>query len=501
MEIQEKLTFLKNHLNKIKLKNHMIQIINFDAETACPVKGLEDQFELINILSDELFKLNQDKEYIQTINYLHDNKEKLNELDSILIDHLYKEQQKTINYTPEFNLELSKTFNTAFINWSKAKQAKDFNLFKDDLQKILNLQYKMYELSSTKFDNIYDFLLDSYEPGMTSKDLDVFFEKCKQRIIPLLEKIKNSKVKIRTDFLSRKVPVSLQQEFSKYLIDCIGFDLTRGSFTTSEHPFTDELYKNDVRITTHYYEDNFLSNLFSIVHEGGHAIFAQNQLEEDHNNYLNNSMSLGMHESVSRFYENRIARSKEFIDSIIYPSLSKYFPSYFDDVSKEELYQGINLVVPSLIRTEADELTYTLHIIIRYELEKDLLNGKISVDTIKDEWNKKYQKYLGITPENDAEGILQDVHWASGFGYFPTYSLGNAYNSMYYKRLEKEIDISKAISTNNILLINNWMKDNVFSLANRNTSKVWIKKITNKDFSGDDFLSYLEEKYSKIYKL
>ncbi len=501
MGLNEQLSFLKEQLNKIKIKQHMLQIINFDAETVCPKKGLEDQFELISILSDEIFKISNSKEFTSCINDLYSQKDKLNSLDQILVSRLYKDQQKTINFTPEFNLKISQTYNKAFINWQNAKNEKNFELFKNDLQAIIDIQKEMYELSNVKFDNIYDYLLDTYEPGMSTKDLDVFFKKCKQTIIPLLEKIKNSKVKIRTDFLSRKVPVGLQQEFSTYLINCIGFDLTRGSLSTSEHPFTDELYRNDVRITTHYYEDNFLSNLFSIVHEGGHGIFGQNQSQEDCDNYLNNHMSMGMHESVSRFYENRIARSKEFVEDIIYPGLAKYFPNYFDDVSKEELYQGINLATPSLIRTEADELTYTLHIIIRYELEKDMINGNIDVDHIKQAWNDKYQKYLGITPNNDAEGILQDVHWASGFGYFPTYALGNAYNSMYYKRLEKEVDISSSIKNNDIKQINLWMKNNVFSLANQFESKEWIKKITSKDFSGDDFLNYLVDKYSKIYKL
>lgn len=501
MDLNEQLSFLKNQLSKIKIKQHMLQIINFDAETVCPCKGLEDQFELLSILSDDIFQISNSNEFISCVNYLYSQKDNLSDLDKILVSKLYKDQQKTINFTPEFNLKISQTYNKAFINWQNAKKEKNFDLFKQDLQDIVNLSKQMYELSNVKFDNIYDYLLDSYEAGITSKDLDAFFNKCKQVIIPLLTKIKESNVKIRTDFLNRKVPIGLQQEFSKYLINCIGFDLTRGSLSTSEHPFTDELYKNDVRITTHYYQDNFLSNLFSIVHEGGHGIFGQNQLEEDHANFLNNHMTMGMHESVSRFYENRIARSKEFIEDIIYPGLHKYFPNYFDDVSKQELYEGINLVTPSLIRTEADELTYTLHIIIRYELEQDLLNGKVDINHIKQAWNNKYKEYLGITPSNDAEGILQDVHWTSGFGYFPTYALGNAYNSMYYKRLEKEVDISSSIKNNDIKQINNWMKDNVFSYANRLEPKQWIKQITSKDFDGDDFLNYLVDKYSKIYKL
>ena len=207
-----------------------------------------------------------------------------------------------------------------------------------------------------------------------------------------------------------------------------------------------------------------------------------------------------MHESVSRFYENILGRSKAFIH-LIYPKFKEIFGDIFFDVSEEELYEAVNEVKPSLIRTEADELTYSLHIIIRYEIEKDIINNKVDLKDIKALWNKKYEEYLGVTPTNDSEGILQDVHWSSGFGYFPTYALGNIYNAMYYNSMKEKLDVDKLIRENKMDVILKYMTENVFKDANKLDSKTWIKKITNKDIDSSYFLKYLEDKYVELYRL
>ena len=270
--------------------------------------------------------------------------------------------------------------------------------------------------------------------------------------------------------MSREVPIEKQEQFSNYILETIGFDFSRGCIATTEHPFTDTLSKDDTRVTTHYYLNQFVSNIFTIAHEGGHALFGQNQDDEDFNHYIDDSMTLGMHESVSRFYENILGRSKAFIH-LIYPKFKEIFGDIFFDVSEEELYEAVNEVKPSLIRTEADELTYSLHIIIRYEIEKDIINNKVDLKDIKALWNKKYEEYLGVTPTNDSEGILQDVHWSSGFGYFPTYALGNIYNAMYYNSMKEKLDVDKLIRENKMDVILKYMTENVFKDANKLDSK------------------------------
>ena len=253
-------------------------------------------------------------------------------------------------------------------------------------------------------------------------------------------------------------------------------------------------------MTTHYYPNAFASSMYSIIHEGGHALFGQLQPAEHHDHHIDNRMTMGQHESVSRFYENRIGRSRAFI-SLIYPKMKEIFPGLLDGVSEEEVYEALNIVEPSLIRTESDEFTYTFHIIIRYEIEKAFMSGEAKTEDLPRLWNEKYEKYLGVRPAGDADGVLQDVHWSFGFGYFPTYALGNMYNAMYFNRMKSELDVDHLIRSGDFGAVNGWMKENVFSKANVLAPKEWIKDITGREFTPKDFLDYLEEKYGELYCL
>lgn len=489
-------------ISAVEMYYHACKIVNYDQETICPVKGLEEQGEVNTFLSTEAFKLLKNEDFLKAEQETFKYKDEYSTLDKVLISSLERDYIKNKNITPEKQNEFSLIYSKAFVDWLSAKNAKDFSLFAPSLNKIVKAQKEYISLRSDKdnYKSNYDILLSDYERGMTTDDLDAFFSKIKEVLIPLMKKILSSKKEIRTDFLTRIVPVDRQAKFSDYLMKTINFDLTRGAITTTEHPFTDGLGKNDARITTHYYEDNFFSNVFSVIHEGGHAIFEQNQPEEDYAHHIQDSMSLGMHESVSRFFENRLGRSKAFIH-LIYPEFQKQFGDIFSDVTEDELYQGINKVVPSLIRTEADEFTYTFHIIIRYEIEKEIINNNLPVEKIPQMWSDLYFKYLGIRPANDKEGVLQDVHWASGFGYFTTYALGNAFNAMYFNKMNKDFDVMDAVSNGDYAKIVSYMSTNIFSKANKMTSKEWIKEITGKEFSPDDFLTYLNDKYTSLYDL
>ncbi len=498
--MQEEFNYLYQQLSKIDRLSHMSKIISYDLETICPNNGKEDEGNLLVDLSNQIFKLQNDEKFIDAFEKLYLEKEKFDIKKRALLTILHKKYQKIKNIDEKFNEYTNQTFINSQINYERSKKQNNYEIFKPYLDKVIQINKKICQLRQTKLTN-YEELLSDYEDGMKEEDLDKFFLECKNRIIPLLHKIQNSKKKINSDFLNRKVPIYQQEAFSKYLLNIIGFDLDSGAISTSVHPFTSGIYTHDARITTSYDENNFISNLYTIVHEGGHAIFEQNQDEEDFKNFISGNMSFGMHESVSRFYENRIARSYEFIKYIVKPALDKFFPNTFDDISSNDLYLAINKVSPSLIRTEADELTYTLHIIIRYEIEKDLVNKNIDINKLPEIWNQKYKEYLNVTPSNYSEGILQDIHWSTGFGYFPTYALGNAFNAMYFNKMKTELDISSIIQSKDLSPIKQWMKENVFKTANIYNSKQWIKQITSKEFTSDDFLNYLEEKYSKIYDL
>ena len=450
--LEQKLQHVKQTLALAEKYDHAVNVLSYDQETICPIDAMD---------------------YLQSK-----------------------------NVTPELQHEFMLTFNRAFVNWSKAREAGDYSFFAPSLKEVADTNRRMIELrgADAAGKTAYDTLLDDYERGMTSDVLDEAFGACKERLIPLLEKIRKSPKKIRTDFLSRRVEDEQQAKMVKWLLTQMGFNFNRGAFTTSEHPFTASMGRFDTRITTHYYPTRFLSSMYSTIHEGGHALFDQNQPHENHDHFIIGGKTLGMHESVSRFYENRIGRSEAFVH-FAYPKVCELFPQVMADVSEREFYEAVNAVSPSLIRTEADEFTYTFHIIIRYEIEKALFAGEITVEDIPALWNRKYQEYLGMCPSSDREGALQDVHWTSGFGYFPTYAIGNFYNAMYYNRLKEEVDVNAAIREGNFAPLNDWMIGHVFDRADRLSPKEWIKDITGREFTPVDFLDYLEAKYSELYGL
>ncbi len=496
------LNHVKQVLAEAEQYDHAARILMYDQETICPASAMEKQGDVMAFLSNQSYKLIKDPAFIEAAEELHKNSGQLEPLDAAMAKLLHRTYLQTRNITPELQHEFSRIFNRAFVKWSEARKASDYSIFAPYLKEVMEVDQKMIELrgADAAGDTPYDCLLDDYEQGMTSGLLDEAFGACKERLIPLLEKIKKSPRKIRTDFLHRRVEDEQQARMARLLLEQMQFDFNRGAFTTSEHPFTELMARDDARVTTHYYPDQFVSSMYSIIHEGGHALFEQNQPQEDHDHFITGGKTLGMHESVSRFYENRIGRSESFVH-FIYPKVRDVFPQAMDGVSEEEFYAALNVVEPSLIRTEADEFTYTFHIIIRYEIEKALFTGEANVEDIRELWNKKYEQYLGITPQTDREGVLQDVHWASGFGYFPTYAIGNFYNAMYYNRMKEEIPVEQSIASGDFGPVNRWMTEHVFKKADLLPPGEWIRDITGRSFTPNDFLDYLEEKYSAIYLL
>ena len=486
-------------LKQAKIYDHASRVIQYDMETICPPEGIEEQGNMLAEFQTKAFTLLKDPAFIAAVESLAADPEGLDEYDQAMIRYLHEDNEKTKNITPEKNHEFSLVYNRAFAKWLEAKKAADFRIFADALEDVRRIELEQISLRDYKLACPYDYRLDDYESGMTTEILDTCYKECRERLVPLLKRIMNSPKKIRTDFLSRPVSEEAQRKMAKYLLDLIGFDFSRGAFTTSEHPFTEGVAKNDVRLTTHYYENMFFASMYSIIHEGGHALFELNQPAENYDHYLDHK-TMGMHESVSRFYENRIGRSEAFVH-LIYPKARELFPEVLGDVSERELYEALNVVKPSLIRTEADEFTYTFHIMIRYEIEKMIMSGEVKTEDLPAVWKEKYREYLGVEPSNDREGVLQDLHWTGGFGYFPAYSLGNMYNAMYYDRMKEDLDVDAAVRAGDLDAIRKWMTENVFRMADRELPMDWIRNITGREFTPKNFLDYLEEKYSKLYEL
>ena len=500
MTNRSKINYINKTLDKVALYYRVLGKVNFDMQCIAPKKGLQRASEDVTTLSSIPFKLMHSKKFMNTVDELYSNKENLNEYEVKLIDNLYESKEKTKNITPKMQDEYNKATSESYLKWLECKEKGDYEGFKPYLDKVINLTRDRILLRYKQEKTIYDTILNDFEKGNSIEILDAYFDKLKKEIVPLVKKIQNSKKKIRRDFLSNKVEIYKQEKFSKWLLEHEALDMDALVLMTTEHPFTTGFGLGDTRVTTHYYEDMFISNLYSILHEGGHALFDQNEPEIFHKYHIEGNMTMAMHECASRFFENMIGRSKAYVD-LIYPTFKEIFSEEFKDVTKQELYEGVNIEEPSLIRTEADELTYSLHILIRYELEKGFINGEFSVEDLDKRWNEKYKEYLGVDVPSAKLGILQDVHWTDTYGYFPSYSLGSAYASQIYKTMEKELIIEECIRNDEIYKIRDYLKEKVWSIASITDPNEWIEKITGEKFNPDYYINYLKEKFTEIYEL
>ena len=495
----ENLAALYANLKKMKFYEHALKIMNFDFETSVPLDSREDEGNVISFFSNEHFKLATSKKMKELTVALHESVDELDEKDNVLVESMYRDYLKVKNVTPKTQMRWSQMFNKAYIDWYNAKNASDFSLFKDSLANVIEISKEDVALRENALPDLYDNLLDDCEEGVLTADLDAFFAELKAGLIELIGKIKNSSHVIREDFLSRKVPIYKQERFSRYLLELNGYDFNKGYLTTTEHPFTMDVAENDARVTTHYYEDMVLSNIYSVIHEGGHAIYEMGNSDEISESNLSGGASCGMHESQSRFYENLIGRSRAFTD-LVYPVIKELFPEQFADVTPDAFYRAVNRAEPSLIRTEADELTYSLHVLIRYEIEKKLLHGELDTKDLPAEWNRLYKEYLGVDVPNDKAGCLQDSHWSSGsLGYFPSYSLGSAYGAQILAGMKKELDVDKLVSEGKISVITEWLREHIHKYGQLKKPAELLRLSTGEDFDPDHYVEYLKDKFGKLY--
>lgn len=486
---------------KLRAYEYALTIINWDTETEAPIGALEKRGDVIGVLSSMYNDLVFNEEYIDAVNYLYENSNESDELFKREILKVKKNLDSTLKLPKELIIEASIVTAKAGPAWVEAKVTNNFSLFEPHLTKIVDLQRRMIKYLETEELVGYDVLLDQYEEGMTTKKYDEFFNLLKKELVPLIKEISNTPYKHDLEFTKKIYPVDKQKEFAKYIASVVCFDYTRGLDKESEHPFTSGNSRFDVRLTNHYYEDYFISSIFSMIHELGHATFEQQVGEELDDTLLGGCSAMALHESQSRFYENIVGRSYEFW-SKHYGKLQEVFKEQLEDVSLDTFYHYVNKAECSLIRTEADELTYPLHIMIRYDLEQALLKGEIEVKDLPKHWNKAYKDYLGVDVPNDKVGVLQDVHWAGGsFGYFPTYALGSAYSSQFFNAMKKDLNIEEAFSSNNLSLVNAWLKEHVHKYGDSKKPEDILKDATGEEFNPKYYVEYLLNKYRKLYNL
>lgn len=498
-EYYSKLEEFKSHLTKIEYLNSACGLLEWDTEVFIPSNGVGYRSEVMGYLSGELYKL-QTSEKIREFAEYFDQFDNLEDDVFSMVENARKQYDETKKVPEDRFVEYSILISNAGAVWQEAKAKSDFNIFKPYLKRIVDFQKELVSYWGYH-DNKYDTLLDLYEAGITTEKLDKTFGELKDSIVVLLNKIKKSNVKINEEIFKKNFSIEDQKEFCNFVIQKMGYDLKSGRVDESEHPFTTQFCNKDVRITNHYYENEFRSAVFSAIHEAGHAIYEQDIPDNFKGTLLGHGTSMGVHESQSRFYENILGRSKEFW-TYFYPEVVNRFPQ-FESVSFEDFYKGINIVKPSLIRTESDELTYSIHIIIRYEIEKALINDEIKVEELPQIWNEKYKEYLGIEPKNDAEGILQDMHWSGGsFGYFPSYALGNLYGAQFSNKMDKDIpNLPENIEKGNLDIVHKWLKENIHKYGSIYKPSELIKMVTGEELNGKYFIEYLNKKYSEIYEV
>lgn len=421
--------------------------------------------------------------------------------DKALVRELEREYEKAAKLPKSLVKEISEQQSKAILSWRQAKQKSDFKLFEKDLEKLLTLKIKAAKLLQKKGQTLYDVFLDDYEPEMTEGQVQKVFDQLKPRLVALAAKLAKTTRNADKILRGKTYPAHKQTQFGLKVISKMGFDFEAGRQDISAHPFTCYFGAiGDVRITTWQNETDLKSPLFSTIHEAGHALYYQAVHPELDHSHLYGSASLGLSESQSRFWENTIGRSFPFWQ-YHFPVLQKHFPPQLKGLSLIDFVKAVNTVKPSLIRVEADEVTYGLHIILRFDIERELLSGKIKTRDLPKAWNAKIKSMLGINPRNDREGVLQDIHWSMGsFGYFPTYLLGNLIAAQLWFTIKKEIPtVEKDIAAGDLLPLRQWLQKKIHQHGKLYPTPELIKKVTGELLSPDYFIKYLEEKFSSLY--
>ena len=484
---------------KLAAYSHAFAVIQYDGATTAPKETGANRAQSMSIISGEMYNLTTGKDTVELLEYLDANKEQLSESENRMVFLMLKDIRQKQKIPAEQYVQLQKLIVEADDVWHKAKEADDFQMFLPYLEGIFDFYKRIASWCAPEKDP-YDYWLNEFEDGLNKEKCDEFFATMRSRIVPLLKKI-SEKPDIDVSCVKGSFPQAQQEQFSSYIMDVMGLDKNHCGISTTEHPFTTTLGSHhDVRITTNYHLDDFSNSLYSVVHEGGHALYEMNVADEFAYTVLDGGVSMGIHESQSRFYENYIGRSRKFIE-YIFPKAKEIFPQ-LEGYTAEDMYKAVNRAQPGLIRIEADELTYCLHIMVRYELEKRVMAGEIEVKDLPQEWNKMYKEYLGVDVPSNRRGVLQDSHWSGGsIGYFPSYALGSAYGAQFMKKMKETVDVEKCLAEGNLKPINDWNREHIWQYGQLYAPGVLLEKVLGEKFDPTVFADYLEEKFSDLYGL
>ena len=500
MELVQAKERLQALQEKLSAYYHALSLLNYDGDTAAPRATAANRAHTMGILNEEVYRLSTGGETVDLLEYLDENRAALSGPEQRQVELLLKE----IRFVQKIPMEEYVAFERLIVEagavWHEAKTRSDFAAFRPYLEKIFETKRRFAGYAAPDKDP-YDFWLNENEQGLNQNICDAFFSRLRERLVPLIRAC-GAKPPISDACLKGDFPVEAQERLSYYLMELMGLDLTHVGLSTTEHPFTISLGSHrDVRITTHYHREDFSWSMYSVLHEGGHALYGAGSDEKWAYTALDGGVSNGIHESQSRFYENILGRGAPFLQ-FLFPKLKEFFPGALDHVSWQEVYRAVNRVQPSLIRTEADEVTYSLHVMIRYELEKAVLHGELKVADLPGEWNRMYQDALGIDVPDDRRGVLQDSHWSfGGIGYFPSYALGSAYGAQFLSKMREQVDVDAALSRGDFAPMNDWNRKHIWRVGQLLTPAQLLESVLGEPFDPSYYLDYLERKCISLYGL
>ncbi|MCL2619619.1 MAG: carboxypeptidase M32 [Defluviitaleaceae bacterium] len=489
------------HMDKIRMYGQLMGVSGFDANTIAPKAGVAVRAKRDGFFSEKIFLMTTSDEMK---GYLEGLATMVDKLDPITVAR-YKKAKKNFDKNTKIPSQLVKEFSElrakAHVVWQDARKNDDFASFAPVLEQIVAKSKEVAGYRLEEGQSVYDMMLDDYEEGMNMEIYDKFFAQVREVVVPLLKAVVGSNKQIDANFMKAPVEKAMQEKISDFAAEKIGYDMERGYITESTHPFCSGTHKTDIRITTRYDERDFVSSFYSILHECGHAIYEQSTCDSIAETELSRGASMGIHESQSRFYENVIGRSRGFWNYIT-EELKGYLPKSFGAITPEQFYEAVNQAGPSLIRVEADELTYSLHIMIRYEIERMLFVDNLPVSELPRVWNEKYQEYLGITPPNNTLGVLQDIHWSMGaFGYFPTYALGTAYASQFVAEMKKDLDFDGLIVKGDFAKITAWMTDKIHRHGSMYAPAEILQQVCGGGLDASHYTTYLKDKFEALYEV
>lgn len=500
MNFEQAREAFSNLQKRISAYNHATSLMFYDGETSAPSDTADNRLRSLEVLNDEIFRMKYGEDTQELLERLNENRDELTLNERCCVDFMQREISKKKNIPKSeyvrYELLLTETQDA----WHKAHEHDDFNILYPSLKKVFET-LKTFAQYSAPEKHPYEYYIDGYEEGATIALFDEYYNKIRETIPPLIQAI-NEKPQIDDSCLKGDFSAESQERLSFYLLELLGADMNRVSLATAEHPFTASIGSHfDERIATKYSRKDFTFSLYTVLYECGFVLYEMGQDDSVAYTVLDSSASLGLIESQGKFYENIIGRSRPFIECI-YPSLVELFPNPVKNFTPDDIYRAVNKVSAGPVRMGSDELTNNIHLMIRYELEKDIFNGLLTVRDLPDAWRRKYKNYLGVDVKSPVQGVLQDIHWCDGaIGYFPLGVLGSIYSAKMKECINKEMDFDGLIREGNIIALNNWNKEKIWTKSGTHATAEIMSEMAGGPVNVEPYIDYLKEKYTEIYNL